>query len=153
MTAFFITPEREAALGREVTGWLGTPFIDGIGSRARKGTAADCVSWIASALQAVGAIGAVPWPKRYVSATGGPDMLATLLDTLSRVQRLQVVAQPTVLMFGDMLVGTTGRARHHAALYVGYNRIVHCWDGRVREGNVRDTMLAKHLHSVWRAYD
>src|SRR5678816_1821167 len=102
---------------------MGTPFIDAIGIRAKKGTAADCVSWIAACLQAVGAIGAVPWPRSYVSFTGGKEMLDVLLTTMAGVDRLELlwtgdfVNRPTV-MVGDILGGSTGRARHHCALYI-----------------------------------
>jgi cell wall-associated NlpC family hydrolase len=158
VSPFFRTPERIAALIQEAAEWEGTPFFDGIGRRAKKGTAADCVSWIAAALQRVGAIGAVPWPDRYVSCTGGPQMLMQLIDTLNHTERLRCVwvgdaLDPksfTDFMPGDVLAGTRGRSGHHLALYLGDNRIAHSWNGAICEGNVRDTALMKHLHSVWR---
>lgn len=160
MTPFFRTPERIAALQAEAAEWRNTPFLDGVGHRAKKGTACDCVSWIAAALQRVGAIGAVPWPRRYVSMHGGPEMLEILLSVLTHTERLQSIwstsSSPSMRPFllpGDLLCGTTGRARHHLALYIGDNRIVHCWGGGVTEGNVHDTMLATHLHSIWRAHE
>lgn len=155
---YFSTPSRIAALKAEADSWLGTPFIDGIGRRAKKGTASDCGSWIAATLQAVGAIGAVPWPRAYVSQTGGPEMLETLINTLSAVPRLRCLylasEDPEAgipLIPGDLLVGSTGKAHHHMVLYMGENVIYHCWAGKVQVGNLHDSMLAKHMHSIWRA--
>lgn len=163
MTPYFSTTQRIAALLAEAETWRDTPFVDGIGARARKGTACDCVSWIAATLQAVGAIGAVPWPARYVSANGGPEMLEILLQTLGGTERLRKIferSQPLAslrstgidLLPGDLLCGTSGRARHHLAIYIGDNRIMHCWRGAVTEGNAHDSALLRYLHSIWRAY-
>lgn len=148
MRYFFNSPERMALLQREAQSWFGTPFRDGIGARAKRGTACDCVSFVAAVLHACGAIGHVPWPKGYVSMTGGPAMLEVLLKTLGSIERLARVEG--AFLPGDVLVGSTGRSRHHIALYLGNNRLAHCWAGRVQEGNLKDPMLMKHLHSVWR---
>jgi cell wall-associated NlpC family hydrolase len=168
---YFKSAERIARFQREAASWLGTPFRDGIGPRAKRGTACDCVSYVAAVLQACGAIGPVPWPKCYVSMTGGPEMLDILIGTLSGVPRLariedsgwkmddgkihfqSSILNPLRIAPGDILVGSTGRSRHHIALYVGDNRLLHCWSGEVREGNIKDPALIKHLHSVWRAYE
>jgi hypothetical protein len=164
--SYFNSPERIARLQREAESWFETPFRDGIGSRAKRGTACDCVSFVAAVLQACGAIGHVPWPKCYVSMTGGPEMLEVLIDTLSHIPRLRriqsvssAIDSPSSILNprsphpGDILVGSTGRSRHHIALYLGENRLLHCWAGQVQEGNLKDPMLMKHLHSIWRAYE
>jgi cell wall-associated NlpC family hydrolase len=85
-------------------------------------------------------------------------MLTVLLTALERTERLGLLwstgdEQPRPeLLPGDVLCGSTGRSSHHLALYMGQNRLVHCWAGFVREGNVHDTMLVKHLRCIWRAY-
>lgn len=153
--SFYSTSERISILQREARSWLATPFFDGIGRRAKKGTACDCVSWVAAVLQATGGIGPVPWPESYVSYTGGEDMLAILLGTLHRVPGLVKISafqHVSVLEFqaGDILVGSTGRANHHIALFIGDNTMLHCWRGKVCEANIHDTVLTRHLHSIWR---
>jgi cell wall-associated NlpC family hydrolase len=145
---------REAALA-----WKGTPFKDGIGGRARRGVACDCISWIAAVLQQQGAIGGFRWPRAYVSETGGVEMLHLLVGIMETIPGLAAIwhqsekVAPPPYMPGDIFLGTAGKSRHHMALYIGDQQILHSWGGEVRVGSPHDPMLNKFLHSIWRAYE
>ena len=141
---FWSTPARAAALRNAITPWLGTPFMESCGAKARPGVQADCC-WVAKPLQQLGAVGAVPWPARYVSRGGGLAMLDILIGVLDGVERLLCLwtrgacsPAPADLLPGDVLVFSAGTRLHHLALYLGDNTIVHSWNGLIGLGNAHD---------------
>ena len=153
---FFKSSARQAALRAAVQPWLGTPYFDACGARAKAGVAADC-TWIAAPLQRLGAVGAVPWPKRYVARGGGASMLDLLLHVLDGTERLHCVwsrwsakATPAFLP-GDVLVYSAGSRLHHLCLYVGENATVHSWFGLIQLGNAQD-QRQRLLRAIYRAY-
>lgn len=153
---FFHSPERQAALRAAVQPWLGTPYLDACGAKARPGAAADC-TWIAAPLQQTGAIGAVPWPERYVARGGGAKMLDTLLHVLDGVERLNCVwsrwsgKPPPQFTPGDVLVYSAGSRLHHLCLYLGDNSTAHSWFGMIQLGNAQD-QRRRLLRAIYRAY-
>jgi len=153
---FFSTVERQAELRSAVQPWLGTPYLDACGSRAKPGVCADC-TWIAAPLQSLGAVGAVPWPKRYVARGGGAKTLDTLLHVLDGTERLNCIwsrfsgkKTPEVLP-GDVLVYSAGSRLHHLCLFLGDNTTVHSWFGLIQLGNAKD-QRDRLLHAIYRAY-
>jgi hypothetical protein len=156
ITPYFSTPERQAALRDEVEPWLGTPYLDSCGAKAKPGVCADC-TWIAAPLQRLGAIGAVPWPKRYVARGGGAKMLDILLRVLDGTEHLQCVwsrfsgKKPPALLPGDVLVYSAGSRLHHLCLFIGQNTTVHSWFGLIQLGNAAD-QRERLLRAVYRAY-
>jgi len=151
---FFLNIEHVGRLRSEALSWVGTPYLEACGARARPGICADC-TWIAQPLQRVGAIGAVDWPERYVSHGGGPRMLELLQEVLARVPRLERIWRRPLeplppLLPGDVLLYSTGIRLHHLGLFVGDNTLLHSWYGRVDIANVED-QREKLLRSIYRA--
>lgn len=140
----------------EMRSWIGTPFFEGIGAKSQKKVACDCVGFPAKVLSSVGGIGLVHWPKRYVSSGGGHHMLEVLINTLNGIPNLHCIwtrdsGQPLPeVKIADVLVASSGEFMHHLGLYAGDNRVLHCWQGQVREANLKDSMLAKFSFAVYR---
>lgn len=148
---FFTSVTQCDRLRLEVAGWIGTPFFESCGGTAAKGVRADC-TWVAAPLQRLGAIGAVPWPKRYVSRGGGVAMLELLCDVLDRVERLKRIWDrrspfdiPEAIA-GDVVVMSSGKALHHLLLVIGQNQVAHSWQGEIKLGSVAD-----HQARLWYA--
>jgi len=158
MISYFADDGNWARLLKEVEGWRGTPFWEAIGARARKGVAADCVSYVGACMIGAGAIGGIPWPASYVTHGGGEAMLRTLLLAMDGIEglpeiwhRLDTVPRPPVER-GDILVVSSGKALHHLAIYMGGNRVTHCLAKYgVTEGNLFDPLIAKHMVAIYRA--
>jgi|SRR5919108_3917327 cell wall-associated NlpC family hydrolase len=156
ITPFFSTAQRQADLVAAIKPWLGTPYLDGCGPKAKPGACADC-TWVAGPLQQLGAVGAVPWPQRYVARGGGAKMLEVLLHVLDGVERLNCIwsrvsgKKAPVFIPGDVLVYSAGSRMHHLCLYLGANRTVHSWFGKVQIGNAKD-QRDRLLRAVYRAY-
>ncbi len=154
MTPFFCDMERVTTLRTAAARWIGTPFLESCGSQARPGVCADCC-WVVMPLQHMGAIGAVPWPKRYVSRGGGSRMLEILIDTLDHTERLSRVwlrSQGSVVSVdqiraGDLLVFSTGTRLHHMAIVMGDGTMVHSWEGEIQQASAFD-----HLDLVYAVY-
>ncbi|HMP83060.1 MAG TPA: hypothetical protein PKA41_10205 [Verrucomicrobiota bacterium] len=152
---FFTTQDRIERLQSEVQRWIGTPFFESCGRRAKPGVAADCVSWIAAVLQRIGAIGHVPWPRSYVSRGGGAHMLLVMVSVLDNIERLGLVwtrdtgHQLPPLIPGDLLVYSTGTRLHHLAILVDAKVTAHSWAGEVRLASL-DDHLEKLLIRLYR---
>ena len=156
---FFNSPENRARLAVEIPKWLGTPFLESCGGRARAGVAADCC-WVAVPMQQIGAVGAVPWPARYVSRGGGPAMLDILLDILDGTERLMCIwskvlsscpAAAVPLIPGDVLLYSTGFRLHHLGLLINETQLVHCWAGKIQLASVAD-QRERFLYAIYRAF-
>jgi hypothetical protein len=135
---YFAEQKHRDAFQAELPKWIGTPYLDGCGPRAKIGAAADCVSFPAAVLRSLGAIGAVPWPRRYVSIGGGAVMLQIIEETMANIPGLRrdwdhatkQTCPPLIL--GDLLLCSAGDRMHHLVLCESAVRGAHCWDGRVR---------------------
>lgn len=148
---YFDSPERRRDLRDEAARWLGTPFMAGCGQRARAGVCADCL-FVAPVLQRCRAIGAVDWPRRYVSRLGGSAMLDLLLGIMDRIDGLVLVwdlgmAGKPQLLPGDLVVISKGTRLHHLVLVLPENRAIHSWDGRIQY-----TSTGSHREHIWRVY-
>lgn len=153
---WFRTPARRDALLAELDGWAGTKFFPGTG-RATKGVVADCVSFARGVYCNLGAMEHVDFPEGYKAFHGGIPMLRVLVDTIDSIPNLLCVwnsgveVDPPDLAPGDLLVGSSGRAHHHVAIYAGGRVLWHCIQHvGVTQGNSRDPMFAKHLIRVYR---
>jgi len=114
-------------------------------------------------LQQCGAIGAVPWPSRYVSRGGGPAMLEKLLEILDGTERLMCIwsrpthgpltsdLRPLAFLPGDVLLYTTGTRLHHLGLLINATQFVHSWSGKIQLASVAD-QRERFLFAVYRAY-
>jgi cell wall-associated NlpC family hydrolase len=157
MTWYFDNPQRQAALLAELESWRGTRFWEQTSGRARKGVCADCVSFCERVYVALGAMEPIRWP-RYVTHHGGAAMLTLVLESVAKIPRLAVIWTPetgielaNVLMPGDLVVASSGRALHHMAIYSGGNTLWHCVAGEgVCQGNIHDPIIRKHTRAVYR---
>jgi len=147
MTPFFNRPDRVADLREVALTWLGTPFVESSGAKARPGVCADCC-WVAMPLQRLGAIGEVPWPRRYVSRGGGPQMLEILLGVLDGTERLFQIWKRSAgesevvprTLAGDVLVFSTGTRLHHLGLVLDHGTLAHSWNGQIQLASSLDHM-------------
>ena len=148
---------RRVALMMAAREWIGTPFLEGCGARAKAGACADCVSLPAAVLRSVGAIGAVPWPKRYVSIGGGAAMLAVMVDVLANIPGLwrdwdrTKSANCPPLLAGDLLLCSAGDRLHHLILCLSAVQGIHSWGGRVAYCSPADH--PKLRYALFRCYE
>jgi cell wall-associated NlpC family hydrolase len=148
MSSFFATQESQAALAAELKSWIGTPFQRGAGPNARKGVCCDCISFVSGVLVNLGAISPVQWPP-YVTKGGGKPMLDLLLFHMEQIPQFERVstAEP-----GAVLVSSTGKALHHASIFVGNKTVWHAFQDpyNVCTGNVDDPLIRDHLVAIFR---
>lgn len=155
MKPYFEDPFNQGRLEIEARRWKGTPFLSGVGSHAKPGAGADCVSFVERVLVNVGAIEPIQWPK-YATHGGGWDMFSLLLGSLESIQALRCVwvkgsNEPPKPMPGDVLVGTTGKTLHHLAICMAGGKLVHCLEnGGVQEGSLGDAVVKRTLYAIYR---
>lgn len=151
---FFAVPDNAIRLVEELVSWRGTRFFPQ-SAPAVKGVRADCVSFVEAVLVNVGAIPPIKWPE-YVTRSGGEPMRDLLLKTMDGIPNLVCIASaknPHVpIMFGDVIVVSSGKALHHLAIYGGGNTIWHATGdgGGVCTGNIEDPSITKHMIAVYR---
>lgn len=150
--SYYDEPEHFSRLLAELESWRGTPFVE---CRAVKGAGADCIQFIERTLQATGAIDAVQFP-RYVTRGGGEPMLEIMLARMDAVPKLRRIwtrpegkDRPEIKR-GDVLVISTGKALHHAAIVAEPPTIWHNLTG-VAEGNLHDPLVTRHTWAIYRA--
>lgn len=157
MNWYFDTETKQKALLAELESWRGTRFWEQTAGRAKKGVAADCVSFCERVYVALGAMDPFQWP-RYVTHHGGPAMFELVVASVAKVPGLTVVWTPAamvqasgILMPGDLVVASSGKALHHLAIYAGDNTLWHCVAGEgVSQGNIHDPIIRNHTKVVLR---
>lgn len=165
MKPFFSTEERRAALIAEIESWRGTRYVRSVGVNAKKGVAADCVSFVAGVMVNTGAIKQFVWPN-YVTFGAGKVMLDLLKASLAQIPGLQMIWSSedgtpvgqydhgNDLMPGDVIVRTVKGDQHHIGIFVGDKTV---WNMMKRGGlitaNVEDPMVSNHIESIWRAME
>jgi hypothetical protein len=148
---------RAADVVSEMQSWAGTPFWANTRGRPKKGVRSDCVAFAEAVWVKTGACPPIQWPD-YVTHNGGAKMLEVLLSALAVIPRLTRVWQPAdcpaseaAVIAGDLLVGSSGRARHHVAMAADNNTVWHCTEQHgVCEGNRQDPMLSNYLIGIYR---
>ena len=159
MNEWFYTDDGNADLLRsEIKLWNGTRFWRGAKGKALRGVYADCISYVATHHRNTGALRSpVEWPE-YVTHTGGRSMETLLIESVENVPEIAQIwrhgdeSDPfKLLMFGDIIMTSTGKNLIHAATFVGQNTITHCWQGYgVCEANMHDTAVRKFMKRIWR---
>lgn len=170
MRWFYDNPATVERFAKELDTWRGTPFLD---QHAIKGVGADCVRWVEAVNVNMGACPPIQFP---VYATfGDAAILAQLTDMLRRVPNLQQVygnasapgttPETSVLIAGDILCFSTGKALHHLAM-IG-PKPPELWhsikaggsmkDGKfvasgVQRGSFDDPVCKGNLRSIYRFY-
>lgn len=151
MSWFFDKAENVDRLRTELLSWVGTGFRQ---NACRKGVCVDCVQFVQSALQAVGAVAPMAFPA-YTVYHGGAEMLPLVLGNLKAQSLAQVWAakvsvpvrqagccgdegetvlveqpntEPASLMAGDVVFFSSGKAWHHLAIFDAWPRVWHAVD-------------------------
>lgn len=161
MTDYFDSESNWQRLVTEVNSWIGTPFMEAVGSGSKKGVATDCVGFCERSLANVGAISPVKFPDKYVTFGGGKDMLEIFLEVMDGIEGLECVwdkegyfgFMPAIARRGDLLLCSSGLALHHLCIFMGDNTVVHCLNnGRgVQQGNIHDPIIYKNVLRLYRA--
>jgi cell wall-associated NlpC family hydrolase len=147
---YFDNPDHVLALQVELVRWIGTPFLEGAGRRAKEGVCADCVSFCEAVLVNLGAINPIEWP-RYVMG-GGKAMLTLLLSRIKQIPELEQVSTDAVLLPGDLMVYSGATGIHHVAIYAGSQTLWHCaLRYNVTTNNVNDPKYRGALIALFRA--
>jgi hypothetical protein len=140
----------------ELQGWKGTKFCRGIGARAKRGVASDCVSFVEGVLVNLGAITSIEWP-RYVVYGGGPEMFDLLVRTIEAVPNIKPIWKTGPLphlLPGDIFVRSIGGDYHHLALFAGKKALWHMREGRgLRIANLHDPRVTEDLKGIYRVYE
>lgn len=156
---YFQTPQRIEKFDKALQEWVGTPFVPYIG---KKKVGADCVRFAASSMQELGAVSSVNWPQ-YAIRGSQKGFFDVLCKTVEEVKEIDLVWKSDekeasipfhLLLTGDILVFSTGRAVQHMGVYAGSNQFYHCVNRYgVMFSCLSDSTYSKILKRVYRVME
>lgn len=148
---FFDQSDNVSKLLNELETWRGTPFLKGSRQRAKKGAAANCVSFVEAVLVNVGAIKPILWPP-YVVVGGGEDMKELMLQTLRDIPEMEELPAPLAdeMKPGDLIV-SSGKEGNHLCILTVPPTVWHCiTQYNVTEGNMFDPLIWDNRIAIFR---
>lgn len=151
---FFESDRNFEALKLELRSWKGTPNRPRM---AEKGVGADCVNFVHRSCYNIGALPMIQFP-RYVTRGGGPETLTLMRDVVSNIRNVRAVwaegmdGSPTdIVMRGDMIVISSGKALHHLIIAEELPNVWHCFR-EVDQGSIMDSVVINHMKNIFRIY-